>query len=49
MPYWLKCRKNKESKTPKAVKTENIRIILLSKCPVPDSKKARTKKKLVDL
>ena len=34
--YCLKCRKNTESKNPKAAKTKNGRIMLLSKC---DSKK----------
>ena len=36
--YCLKCRKNAESKNPKIVKTKNGRIMLLSKCPVCDSK-----------
>ena len=34
--YYLKCRKNTESKNAKNVKTKNRRIMLLSKC---DSKK----------
>ena len=39
--YCLKCRKNTESKNPKVVKTENGRIMLLSKCAVCDSKKLK--------
>ena len=37
--YWLKCRKNKESKNPKVAKTNKGRIMLSSKCVVYDSKK----------
>ena len=36
--YYLKCRKNTESKNVKIVKTKNRRITLLSKC---DSKKLK--------
>ena len=36
--YCMKCRKNAESKNPKIVRTKNVRIILLSKCKVCDSK-----------
>ena len=32
--YWLKCRKNTESKNPKVVRTKNGRIILLLNCVV---------------
>ena len=39
--YCLKCRKNTESKNPKVVKTKNGRIILLSKCALCDSQKAK--------
>ena len=39
--YCLKCRKNTESKNPKAAKTKNGRIMLLSKCTVSDSKKSK--------
>ena len=39
--YCLKCRKNAESKNQKVVNTKNGRIMLLWKCPVCDSKKAR--------
>ena len=38
---FLKCRKNTESKKPKAVKAKNGRIMLLSKCAVCDSKKSK--------
>ena len=39
LPYCLKYRKNTESKTPKAVKTKNWKIMLFSKCSVCNSKK----------
>ena len=39
--YCLKCRKNTESKNPNVVKTENGRIMLLSKCAVCNSKKLK--------
>ena len=39
--YCLKWRKNTESKNPKAAKTKNGRIMLLSKCAVCDSKKSK--------
>ena len=32
--YWLKCRKNTESKNSKVVRTKNGRIILLLNCVV---------------
>ena len=35
--YCLKCRKNTESKNLKVVKTNNERVILLSKCSVCNS------------
>ena len=38
---YLKCRRNTESKNPKALKTKNGRIMLLSKCSVCDTKKWR--------
>ena len=38
LPYCLKGRKNKN---PKVVKTKNGRIMLLSKCPVCNSKKSK--------
>ena len=41
LPYCLKCRKNAENKYPKAVRTKNGRIMLLSKCEVCDSKKLK--------
>ena len=34
LSYYLMSRKNTESKNPKAVKTKNERIMLLSKCAV---------------
>ena len=34
MPYCLKCRKDKVSKNPKVVKTNNERKMLSSKCAV---------------
>ena len=37
--YRLKCRKNTESKNLKVEWTKNVRIMLLSKCPMCDSKK----------
>ena len=36
-----KCRKNTESKNPKVVKTENRRIMLLTKFSVCNSKKSK--------
>ena len=41
LSYCLKCRKNTESKNPKAVRTKNGRKMLLSKCVVCDSKKSK--------
>ena len=41
LAYCLKCRTNKESKNPKVVRTKNGKIMLLSKCPVCDSKKSK--------
>ena len=38
LSFCLKCRKNTESKNPKVVRTENRRIMLLSKCAVYNSK-----------
>ena len=48
--YCLKCRKNIESKNQKVARTENGRIMLLSKRAVSDSKKSNlsNSKKLVD-
>ena len=43
--YCLKSRKNKESKNPRIVKTNNNKLILLSKGALPDSKKLRFIKK----
>ena len=39
LSYCLKCRKNTESKTPKAVKTKNGRIMFLSKWEVCNNKR----------
>ena len=39
--YFSKCRKNTESKNAKVLRTENGRIMLLSKCAVRDSKKLK--------
>ena len=41
LTYCLKCRKNKESKNSKVVRTKNRGIMLLSKCEVCDSKKLK--------
>ena len=43
--YYLKCRKNRESKNPKVVRTENGRITLLSKYQASDSKRLKFIKK----
>ena len=50
LSHCLKCRKNSESKNPKAARTKNRRIMLLSKSGVCDSKKGNLSKskKLVD-
>ena len=34
LSYYLKCRKNTESKHPKVVSTKNGRMMILSKCEV---------------
>ena len=39
--YFLRCRKNTESKNPKVVRTKNGGIMLLSKCVVCDCKKLK--------
>ena len=41
LSYFVKCRKNTESKNPKVVRTKNGRIMLLSKSAVCDSKKSK--------
>ena len=41
LSHCLKCRKNTESKNPKVAKTNNERIMLLSKCAVCDRKKSK--------
>ena len=40
LSYYLKCRKNTESKNPKMVRTKNGRIMLLSKWALCDIKKS---------
>ena len=39
--YCLKCSKNTESKNPKALRTKNGRIMLLTKCVKCDGKKSK--------
>ena len=39
--YCLKCRKNTEMKNPKAARTKNGKIMLLSRCVVCDSKNSK--------
>ena len=39
--YYLKCRKNTESKNPKVVRTKNRRKMPLPKCVVRDGKKSK--------
>ena len=41
LSYYLKCRKNTESKNPKVARSKNGRIVLLSKCAVCDHKKSK--------
>ena len=41
LSYCLKCRKNTESKNSNIVRTKNARIMLLLKCAVCNSKKAK--------
>ena len=41
LSYCLKSRKNTERKNPKAVRSKNGRIMLLSKCKVCDSKNSK--------
>ena len=41
LSYCLKCRKNRESKNPKVIRTKNGRIILLSKSEVYNIKKSK--------
>ena len=40
LSYYLKCRKNIESKNPKVVRTKNVRM-MLSNCVVCNSKKSK--------
>ena len=49
LSYCLKCRQNTESNSPKAVKTKNRRVMILSDCVVSNSEKWRLKStKLAD-
>ena len=41
LSYCLSCGKNTEGKNPNVVKTENGRIMLLSKCAVCDSRTSK--------
>ena len=41
LSYFLRCRKNKESKNPNVVETKIGTMMLLSKCVVRDSKKLK--------
>ena len=41
LSYYLKCRKNTESKNAKVLKTKNETIMLLSKCAVFISRKSK--------
>ena len=42
--YYLKCRKNTESKNPQVVKTKNGRVMLLSKGVVKNQNLSKSKK-----
>ena len=48
LPYCLNCRKNRKSKNPKFVRTENESVMLLSKSEVCDSKKSKFVKQKED-
>ena len=37
----MECKKNTESKNPKAVRTKNGKVMLLLKCAVSDSEKSK--------
>ena len=41
LSYCLKCKKNTESINPRVSKTTNGKTIILSKCPICDSKKSK--------
>ena len=41
LSYCFKCRKNTESKNPKVARTNNGKLMFLSKCAVYDRKKSR--------
>ena len=44
LPYCLKCKKDTETINPKVSKTDNDKIMLLSRCAICGSKKSRFKK-----
>ena len=48
LSYCLNCRKNRKSKNPKFVRTENGRVMLLSKSEEWDSKKSKFVKQKED-
>ena len=41
LSYWLKCKKNSESKNSKVIKTKNGRMIFTSKCAICGNKKSK--------
>ena len=41
LPYCLKCKKNAESKNPKAVRINGRRLMLLPKCAVCNNKRSK--------
>ena len=41
LPYCLKCKKNTESKNPKAVRTNDRRLMLLPKCAMCNNKRSK--------
>ena len=48
LSYFLKCRKNTESKNPKVVRTKTRGIRILPKCELSDSKKLKFIKRQED-
>ena len=44
LPYCLKCKKDTETINPKVSKTNNDKIMLLSRCAICGSKKSRLRK-----
>ena len=45
LSYYLKCRKNTQSITPRVLKTRNGKTMILSKCAVCGSRKLKFAKK----